>query len=53
MKRWQARVSVSGVRHFLGSFQSPELAEQAVKECREKYHGAFVNHGTDKEKYED
>lgn len=49
MKRWQARVSVSGVRHFLGSFQSHELAEQAVKEFREKHHGAFANHGTNKE----
>jgi hypothetical protein len=46
VKQWQARVCVSGVRHYLGYFRSPELAAKAVKEFREQYHGDFVNHGT-------
>jgi hypothetical protein len=45
VNQWQARVCVSGVRHYLGYFRSPELAERAVKDFREQQHGDFVNHG--------
>jgi len=45
VKQWQARVRVSGVRHYLCYFRSAELAEKAVQEFREQHHGTFANHG--------
>lgn len=42
---WRARIYIDGVRTYLGSFDSPEKAESAIREAREKHHGEFANHG--------
>lgn len=43
-KLWAVRVSVDGVRKFLGYFDNLEFAELVVKEARDKYHGEFARH---------
>jgi hypothetical protein len=43
--KWDARVSAHRVAHFIGSFDSLELAAPAVEAARLRLHGEFVNHG--------
>jgi hypothetical protein len=43
--RFEARITMRGKRMVLGSYDDLELAELVVCMAREKYHGAFANHG--------
>ena len=43
--KWVARISVNKQNIFLGTFINLKLAENAVIEARNKYHGEFSNHG--------
>lgn len=45
-KKWQVACACNGKRYHLGLFKDIHVAEQAIKEFREKYHGDFSNHGT-------
>lgn len=45
-QKWRTRVCVHGKTVFSGRFDDFELAELVAIEAREKYHGAFANHGT-------
>jgi hypothetical protein len=42
---YQARICIGNKRLVLGTFDDLELAELAVSEARNKYHGEFANHG--------
>ena len=44
-KKFEARICVNRKRFVLGSFDDLELAELVMFMAREKYHGAFANHG--------
>lgn len=44
-KRWQVHVRVNGKYMYLGLYEDLELAELVAEEARNKYHGAFANHG--------
>lgn len=45
-KKWCARLRIgNGKRLFVGSFNTPEEADRALREARDKYHGAFAKHG--------
>lgn len=44
-KCWQVRVQSSKKRIHLGVFKDFELAELVATMAREKYHGAYANHG--------
>lgn len=46
LKRWGASIQISGKRHYLGYFQTIELAAKCVQEARKIHHGVFANHGT-------
>jgi hypothetical protein len=43
--KWQVRVRINGKRKNFGVFDNLELADLVAQEIRNKYHGAFVNHG--------
>lgn len=43
--KWVARITVNGARISLGYYHSLEMAEQAMRDAREFYHGEFCNHG--------
>ena len=43
--KWIARASVNGKQKYLGCFDDLELADLVAQEARDKYHGAFANHG--------
>lgn len=44
-KKWVAELSVNKKIRRLGYFDDLELADLVVMEARNKYHGAFANHG--------
>lgn len=44
-KKWMVQIKVKGKKHYLGIFKDIELAELVAQEAREKFHGAFANHG--------
>jgi hypothetical protein len=44
-KKWQVQVSISGKQTTLGFFEDLEFADLVAREARDKYHGAFANHG--------
>jgi hypothetical protein len=44
-KKYEARIAVNQKRFVLGSFDDLELAELVMQMAREKFHGAFFNHG--------
>jgi hypothetical protein len=44
-QKWRARVCVQSKTVFSGRFDDLELADLVATEAREKYHGAFANHG--------
>lgn len=41
-KRWQARITVNGVKYYLGTFDTPELAHEAYKQGAIKHFGEFA-----------
>jgi hypothetical protein len=43
--KWVARVNFKRKTYQVGYFEDIELAEFAVQMAREKYHGAYANHG--------
>ncbi len=44
-KKWQVQLRINNkVKHF-GYFKNLELADLVAQEARNKYHGAFANHG--------
>lgn len=43
--KWAARVNFKRKTYQVGYFEDIELAELAVQMAREKYHGAYANHG--------
>jgi hypothetical protein len=44
-KKWQIQMRINNkVKHF-GYFDDLELADLVAQEARDKYHGAFANHG--------
>jgi hypothetical protein len=47
-KKWGVSVSVNHKRKFLGLFEDLELAQLVAMEARNKYHGAYANHGATK-----
>lgn len=47
-KKWGVSVSVNNKRKFLGLFEDLELADLVAIEARNKYHGAYANHGVTK-----
>jgi hypothetical protein len=44
-KKWQVQLSINGKQSTLGYFADLELADLVAQEARDKYHGAFANHG--------
>jgi hypothetical protein len=44
-KKWQVQITINGKQKTLGQFNNIELADLVAQEARNKYHGAFVNHG--------
>jgi hypothetical protein len=44
-EKYEARITLNNKRIVLGSFDDIELAELVMYMAREKYHGAFANHG--------
>jgi hypothetical protein len=40
--RWQASIQCKGVRRYLGSFSSPEIAGEAYVVAARRLHGAFM-----------
>lgn len=44
-KKWAVIVSAGKKRHNLGYFKDLELADLVATMAREKYHGAYANHG--------
>lgn len=47
-KKWQAKFNLNGVQKHIGTFETKELAEMAIKEARDKHHNEFANHGENK-----
>jgi hypothetical protein len=45
-KGYQATISVTGKRKYLGTFPTFELADEFVSLARDLLHGEFANHGT-------
>jgi hypothetical protein len=45
IKKWAAVIGIPGKSIHLGYFNDISEAEQAMRTAREKYHGAFCNHG--------
>lgn len=43
--KWGVRIIVDKKRLFLGVFEDLELADLVAHAAREKYHGAYANHG--------
>jgi hypothetical protein len=43
--KWRVQVQVNNKRKNIGGFDDLELAELVAIMAREKYHGAFANHG--------
>jgi hypothetical protein len=44
-KKWAVHLSVNNHKRFFGLYDDIELAELVAMEARDKYHGAFANHG--------
>ena len=45
IKQWSVNVTINGKRKYFGSYDDIEFANLVAIEVRDKYHGAFVNHG--------
>lgn len=44
-KNWFVSLSINNRKRFFGSYADVELAELVATEARNKYYGAFANHG--------
>jgi hypothetical protein len=44
-RKWHTQLSINGKQTTLGFFEDLELADLVAQEARDKYHGAFANHG--------
>lgn len=44
--KYQVDIMVDSKKKYIGVFEDIELAELVAMEARNKYHGAFANHGT-------
>lgn len=44
-KKWQVKISIKGKQKDFGLYSDLELAGLVAQEARDKYHGAFANHG--------
>ena len=44
-RNWVVQVTVNGKPKYFGSYNDIEFANLVAIEVRDKYHGAFVNHG--------
>jgi len=44
-KKWRVTISVNNKHKHFGCFDDLELASLVAQEARNKYHGAFANHG--------
>lgn len=45
IEQWSVNVTINGKRKYFGSYDDIEFANLVAIEVRDKYHGAFVNHG--------
>lgn len=45
VEKWIVQLSINGERKYFGSYDDIEIANLIAIEARDKYHGAFVNHG--------
>ena len=45
-KKWCVQLSVNGKQKSFGLYNDLELASLVAQEARDKYHGAFANHGS-------
>jgi len=43
--KWSVQVTVQGKRKYLGVYENLELANRIASEARDRFHGAFANHG--------
>jgi hypothetical protein len=43
--KWAVKIVVNNKQKHLGYFDDLELADLVAQEARDKYHGAFANHG--------
>ena len=48
LQKWGVSITVNYKRKFLGLFEDLELADLVATEARNKYHGAYANHGVTK-----
>ena len=44
-KKWRVRIHANGSMVYCGRFDNLEAATKAATESRNKYHGAYANHG--------
>ena len=44
-KKWRVRIHANGSMVYCGRFDNLEAAKNAATESRNKYHGAYANHG--------
>ena len=44
-KRWAVQISINNKHKYFGLYKDLELADLVAQEARDKYHGAFANHG--------
>jgi hypothetical protein len=42
--KWQAHIRCDGKNHYLGLFQTAELAHEAYKKASNRLHGIFARH---------
>ena len=45
LNKWELSMNVDRKRKYIGLFEDFELAELVAMEARNKYHGAYANHG--------
>ena len=43
--KWSSRITFNGIRHYLGSFDTPEKAHAAYCDEADRLHGEFCNYG--------
>ena len=48
LNKWGVSISANYKRKFIGLFEDLELAQLVAMEARNKYHGAYANHGVTK-----
>ena len=43
--KWVIQISINNKHKYFGMYKDLELADLVAQEARDKYHGAFANHG--------